>query len=150
MASQIYKEPVYGNFKKPRSERVKDRKNKSALKRAKRPDNDLKHLKNIKRLPCIVSGVRHNMDPHHLKCMGERGTGMKATDKWLVPLTRAEHSKVESIASKNEEQWFLDRGINCKLFAAELWLARGSFPQIEEVWQKHWDKKPRVLKQGNQ
>lgn len=147
MATEIKKERVYGNFKPTRKEKVMARKNKPTLKRAKRPGNDLDYLKKIKRLPCIVTGVRHNIDPHHLKCMGERGAGMKATDSKLIPLCRDEHNKVESISSKKEEQWFLDRGIDCRKLATELWLMRTNYPDMEAVWLKHWDKKARVLKQ---
>jgi len=153
MATQVKKQitaQVTPRFKKSRSQRVNERKNKSAVKRAKRPGNDLAHLKNIKRLPCIVTGVRHNMDPHHLKCMGERGAGMRSTDSKAVPLTREQHNKVEALGSSHDEQWFWDHGIDCKKLANELWLMRTNFPDMEAVWQKHWDKKPKILKQASQ
>ena len=143
--SQIHKKRVYGNFKPPRSQRIRDRNNKSAVKRAKRPGNDLDYKKKIKKLPCIVTGVQHNIDPHHLKCMGGRGAGMKAPDKCLVPLCRDEHNKVESIPSRGEEAWFLEQGIDCKKLAEELWLMRTNFKDMEAVWQKHWDRKSKLI-----
>ena len=146
--TQVHRERVYGNFKPTRKQRIKTRKNRSAVKRAKRPGNDLGYLKKIKRLPCIVTGKTIDIDPHHLKCMGGRGAGMKAPDKHLVPLCRDEHNKVEAIASTKEEAWFLERGIDCKKLAEELWLMRTNSKDMEAVFQKHWDRKPRVAKQA--
>ena len=143
----VMAEQVTPRFKKPRKKRIADRNKRAEIKRAKRPGNDLDYLKKIKRLPCIITGRRDNIDPHHLKCMGGRGMGMKAPDRYLVPLQRMTHSELEDLGSKNEEEYFFTNGIDCKKLAKELYLMRCSFPDMEAVWQKHWDNKPKILKQ---
>lgn len=146
----IDKNRLIGNFKKPRAQRIKDRKEKSAVKRAKRPGNDLNHLKNIKRLPCIASERKYNVDPHHLKCMGGRGMGLTAPDQFLVPLNREYHDNLEISGSNNEIAWFSGYGIDCKKLAQDLWHARNNFPDMEAVWQKHWDRKSNNIQRNKQ
>jgi hypothetical protein len=53
----------------------------------------------------------------------ERGVGMKATDRWAVPLTPAEHYNVHRIGSQLEAKWFAMRGIYCYALAFSLWQA---------------------------
>jgi hypothetical protein len=81
------------------------------------------YLDAVRRLPSCVSGKRP-CEAHHLKCAGGRGVGMKAEDKWALPLTHDEHiNGVERVGSKNEFKWFQDRGINCLDLATALWTA---------------------------
>jgi len=87
------------------------------------------HLRLIRKLPSCISG-RMPCEAHHL-CGGpaaaERGVGMKATDKWVVPLTPDEHRDVHTFGSKMEGQWFMNRGIDDVYeLAAALWDVRGS------------------------
>lgn len=80
----------------------------------KRPGMSPAHLRLIRQLPCCVTGRPGPNDPHHIKSGGakdERGTSLKATDKWAVPLSREAHEAVERVGSRKEEAWFRDRGI---------------------------------------
>jgi hypothetical protein len=55
------------------------------------------------------------VDPHHLKsgpAKAERGIGMKATDRFLVPLCRICHSAVERVGSRREFEWFAANSID--------------------------------------
>lgn len=77
-----------------------------------RPYMDKKYLEKIRKLPSCLSG-RTPCEPHHLRIAEERGVGMKATDRWCVPLTHEEHMEVHRVGSRKEKQWFKDRGIDC-------------------------------------
>lgn len=113
-----------GNFKPSITERLKEKRNRDP--RADREGNCEKHLSAIRKLPCCVPGCNVvGCDPHHLKSAGERGMGLRAPDRWAVPLCRAHHEEVERIGSRNENRWFLDRGIYCLDLAKALWGVRG-------------------------
>jgi hypothetical protein len=109
---------VMGNFRQrtPRSEKARE----------KRVGVCRDYLALIRSLPSCVSGGRP-VDPHHLTggpAAHERGVGMKATDKWCVPLTRDEHNDLHQVGSRLEREWFANRGIPdvydlaCKLYSA--------------------------------
>jgi hypothetical protein len=93
---------------------------------------DRKHLANIRKLPSIVSG-RTPCEAHHLRIKDERGVGMKATDRWAVPLTRDEHQRVHEVGSRMEEQWFAERGIDAVALAIALWTLRGDLDAMRRV-----------------
>lgn len=100
---------IFGNFRSPLAKRVK----KSA--RERREGNDKRHLEVLRKLPCCVTGRVPAGTVHHLKsgpARKERGVGMRATDRWTVPLSWSAHEELERIASIHEEQWFRDRGIH--------------------------------------
>jgi len=95
---------------------------------------DKKHLANIRMLPSCVS-LRTPCEAHHLRIKDERGVGMKATDRWAVPLTRDEHWLIHEIGSRMEEQWFYERGIDIIDIANRLWAARGNIDAMRRVIQ---------------
>jgi len=115
---EIAKPRVLANFKNrgarerhSNSERYKDRAGMSDA-----------HLALVRQLPCCVCSRDAPSDPHHLKSgTGERGAGLRSTDKWAVPLCRNDHDEVERIGTKNERQWFLDRGVDPHELAQGLW-----------------------------
>jgi hypothetical protein len=80
-------------------------------------------------------------DPHHLisgPAAKERGMGLKATDRWAVPLSRGPHDKVQNIGSSNEVEWFRARGIaDVAALATELWTATGCREAMERIVWKH-------------
>jgi hypothetical protein len=86
------------------------------------------YLAAIRRMPSCLSG-REPCVPHHLRsgpAAKERGVGMKATDKWAIPLTPEEHTGpdgVHSVGSKQEIRWFVDRGVMPLTLASCLWEA---------------------------
>ena len=139
MATEIKKERVYGNFKSKGPKRKK--------KKQVRPGMSEEHLKNIRLLPCI-NCANTPSEVHHLKCTGERGVGMRSTDKWGVPLCHECHiNGVEKVGSRKEVRWFQDRGIDCLVFASALWANGYDLKAMEKVWIAHWDRKARILKQ---
>lgn len=123
---------VIGNFKpsvnpnKPKED-----------KRAKLAGNSKEHLALIRQLPSCVSG-RTPCDPHHLQVKGERGMGLRARDKWCVPLTRDEHDHLHSVGSRNELAWFKAHGIeNPYKLAQALWKASPNLQKMKDVVEAH-------------
>lgn len=133
MSSEIRKDVVIGNFKKPMSER----KHKNSDWRNRRPGMDPEHVANIQRLPCCLPGCKAKAsEPHHLKETGakERGMGVKSTDKHLVPLCHEHHIHgVERCGSRGEIRWFRDRGVEALELAAALWAARGDLEKMKLI-----------------
>jgi hypothetical protein len=41
----------------------------------------------------------------------ERGVGMKATDRWVIPLTWDEHAELHTHGSREHDAWFAERGL---------------------------------------
>jgi len=96
------------------------------------------HRKTIKRLGCCACPAPAPSDPHHLKILSERGAGMKATDKWLVPLCRRCHDEVERIGSRNENRWFRDRGIESAIdLSAALFAASPDVERMKLIVEAH-------------
>lgn len=102
-------------------------------KKKKRAGMDPKHLEFIRRLPCCICGYEP-VEAHHLKFgTGERGMGMRSTDKWAVPLCHEHHiNGVERFGSKMEASWFKAKGVNPLNLAKDLWGATGD---IEAMWK---------------
>jgi hypothetical protein len=141
MASQI-KHPKRGlaNFRPPLRDRVKVKP--SAQQR--REGNCEKHLALIRQLPCCVTGRAGPNDPHHLKsgpAAKERGVGMRATDKWLVPLCRSAHDELERLGSRSEDAWFRAHGIaDVVELAAALWHGTGDVERMTRIVQSHMNR----------
>ncbi len=94
---------------------------------------DKKHLANIRKLPSCVSGNTMHIEAHHLRIAEERGVGMKATDRWAVPLTIMEHRQVHEFGSRREGEWFANRGVDCIDLANRLWEARGDLDAMRRI-----------------
>lgn len=121
---------IYGNFKQP----VNPNKKRVPL-RDKLAGNSKTHLALIRKLPSCVSG-RRPCDPHHLHV--DRGMGLRARDKWCVPLTRDEHDHLHSVGSKNELAWFKKHGIeNPYELAKALWKASGDLGAMAKIVEAH-------------
>lgn len=106
---------------------------------AKRPGMSEAHLAAIRQLPCCVSGRRNRVQAHHLKDgTGERGMGMRSTDRWAVPLDASEHEHLERQGSRNEAAWFSARGIADPLhLATALWAASPDLKRMEAIILEH-------------
>lgn len=128
---------VLANFK-PRRTPHKERKVKA---RDKRPGISAEHLANIRKLSSCVSGKRP-CEAHHLRKKDERGTGLKATDRWALPLTWDEHLEIHRYGSRKEEAWFAERGIDCYALANALWQNRHDIEAMERVLAAHWEGRP--------
>jgi hypothetical protein len=120
--------PILGNFKPPKN----PNKTRDKTAREKREGMSDEHRRNVAKLPSCISGKRP-CDPHHLRIKAERGVGMKATDKWCVPLTRDEHDEVHKVGSRKEASWFKTRGIDCYVLANALWFNRGDICAMRKV-----------------
>lgn len=132
--------PGYGrpNFKPSVSERARHKP--SAQER--REGNSARHQALIRLLPCCVSGVEPAGTIHHLKsgpAAKERGAGMKATDKWGLPLTYENHlNGVERVGARRELEWFQARGIEDPHgLAKALWDASGDLPRMRAIVLAH-------------
>lgn len=104
----------------------------------KREGNSAKHCALIRKLPCLVTGYAPAGTIHHLKsgpARLERGIGMKATDRWGVPLCFQAHILgVETVGSKRELEWFQDRGIEDPYDVAKrLWEASPHFENMQDI-----------------
>ena len=97
-----------------------------------REGNSNAHLEAIRKLPCCITLKMPAGEAHHLKAgTGERGAGMRSSDKWAVPICRAAHDEVERVGSRNEPAWFKDRGIAEPVeLASALW---GASPDVERM-----------------
>jgi len=97
-----------------------------------------KHLALIRQLPCCVCG-RAGGEAHHCKYgTGERGMGLRSTDKFAIPLCNEDHiNGVERVGSRNEHAWFVKRGVNPLDLAAGLWSVTGDLETMKRVLAAH-------------
>jgi hypothetical protein len=136
------RERVLANFKPTRTARQKTKAAKPRVKRAERPGNSEEHLSAIRKCPCIVTLRTPAGEAHHLKCTGERGAGMRSSDKWAVPLSHAPHMELEREGSRNERRWFEKHGIDAPLdLAAALWNASPDVAAMTKIILAHRGKK---------
>jgi len=133
-AQQVPKPHVYGNFKKPKTP-----KRMTNSKRAqKRAGMSADHLACIRKLPCCVSLKTPAGECHHLKGTGERGIGLRSTDRWGLPLSHELHMDLERAGSRNEVRWFREHGIeNPHALAAALWANTGDLGKMIAVIIAH-------------
>lgn len=129
---------VYGNFRKPLRERAK--RHVSAQER--RSGNSEKHLALIRKMPCCIClKISGKTDPHHLK-LGEagleRGLGMRATDKFTVPMCRLHHEGAERVGGRGEAAYFRDHSIPDVLeLAHALWNGTGDLGRMIKILMAH-------------
>ena len=139
MASQIPRERVFGNFKPTRTHRAAEKRAKPAKKRAGREGNDLGHLAAIRQCPCIATLKMPAGEAHHLKLgTGERGAGMRSSDRWAVPITRGPHEEVEAGGARREHAILKRWGITDPLgLAAALWAASPDVAKMTKIILAH-------------
>lgn len=124
---------VYGNFKPPRGPKPK-----REPKANRRPGMSEPHLILIRQLPCCVTGKQPAGEAHHLKGTGERGMGLRSTDRWTVPLSHDAHLDLERQGSRNEVAWFKRNGIdNPHALACALWGATGDLSRMTRIIVAH-------------
>lgn len=118
---------VIGNFKATSNQREKPKR--------RRETDSQSHLSDIRKCRCCVP-VCHseNVQAHHLKSTGERGTAMRSPDRFAVPLCHDHHiNGVELVGSKNELDWFNVKGIKALQLAADLWASRGRLDRMQKI-----------------
>lgn len=124
-----------GNFKPTVTERIKA---KRVDTREDRDGNDNAHLAALRKCPCIVTGKMPAGEVHHLKGTGERGMGMRSSDRWGVPLSHVPHMELERVGSRNEMKWFQERGIAAPLdLATALWNASPDIETMTKIIKAH-------------
>lgn len=137
-------EKVVGNFRPTKAKRIRDRLAKPAKKRAARPGNSEEHLVALRKCPCVVTLRVPAGEAHHLKMTGERGAGMRSSDKWAVPLSHVPHMELEREGSRNERRWFEKHGIDAPLdLAAALWSASPDVAAMTRIILAHRKGEPR-------
>lgn len=82
-----------------------------------------KHLRWIKKLPCLVCGNWNGNHAHHLLTGVTRGMGMKAADEFTIPLCMNCHSQLH--LRGNERAFFGDVGVDPLEWAARLVVLSG-------------------------
>ena len=108
-----------------------------------RPGMSAFHLTLLRALPCCVSGQAPCGEAHHLRSMvGQsgkftRGLGLKAEDRWALPLAHEPHMESHRVGSLSERQWFLQHGIDPHLLARALWKATGDLGRMRAVLAAH-------------
>lgn len=120
------------NFKPAKSERLAAKRQAPDKKRAQRPGNSEEHLAALRQCPCAITLKMPAGEVHHLKSgTNERGAGMRSSDRWGLPLSRAPHDEVERVGSRNETRWFQEHGIDSPIdLAHALWQAS---PDVERM-----------------
>ena len=105
--------------------------------RERRDGMSAEYLDKIRKLPSCISW-QSPVEAHHLRIKQERGVGMRATDKWAVPLTPAEHRSLHRVGSRLESEWFRKRGIDCYGLAASLWSNKHDLQAMYRVLLVHY------------
>ena len=108
--------------------------------RERREGNCNAHLFLVRSLPCLICGVRGRSDPHHLRhgqAAKGRGVGMKAQDRFCVPLCRACHDSTHAIGSRRERGYFAEYGYEALAVADALWVNSGDLSRLHRVLLAH-------------
>lgn len=111
--------------------------------RDKRPGMSPEHLALVRQLPCTCCYLDRHTECHHLKsgpAFKERGIGLKATDRWVLPLCGpyGHHHELEQFGSRREFDWFWSNfGINPHALANALWHASGDLTRLNRVLLAH-------------
>lgn len=93
------------------------------------------HVAMVRRLPCCVTGFRHNVDAHHLLKVGDglpKGMSRRNEDKWVIPLHHDLHMELHDRAG-NEEAFLAGMGIDGRALARALWANRGDLDACERI-----------------
>lgn len=95
--------------------------------KAPREGMSAKHLDFVRSLPCVVCGA--SAEAHHLldAGAGTRGMGMKAPDRYTVPLCHSHHMELH--AHGDETEWMSLRGIDARALSLRLWCVTGNHEQ---------------------
>jgi len=132
MASEVPREKEVGIFKPTATDRLAAKRAKPRDKRAARPGNSEEHLEALRQCPCVVTLRVPAGEVHHLKYgTGERGAGMRSSDRWGLPITRGPHDEIERAGSRNETAVLAGMGVKNPLdLAAALW---GASPDVKRM-----------------
>jgi hypothetical protein len=137
MSQRIINPETFGkpNFKPS----IKDRLKKEPVAQHERAGNSEAHLALLRQMPCCITLKMPGGEAHHLKQgTGERGTGMRSTDRWALPISHGPHMELEKQGSRNEQAWFAKHGIPDPLgLANALWHGTGDLPRMIRILMAH-------------
>lgn len=134
MAGQVPREKVFGNFRQRGAK--KPHKNSERYKR--RPGMSEEHCALIRQCPCAGCGRKPAGTIHHLKSgTGERGAGLRSTDKWGVPACIHCHETIERAGTRQEVATFASWGIDPHVLAQDLWAATGDLARMTKIVLAH-------------
>jgi hypothetical protein len=134
MASEIYRDRLLANFKTSRPLRG------SSKWRDRRPGMSVSHCELVRLCPCVVCLLTPAGTVHHLKhnTEGERGIGVRSTDRWGVPLCPTCHEKIERVGSRNETSHFITVWhVDPHSLARSLWASTGDLAQMTRITIAH-------------
>lgn len=131
---QISKPRVLANFR----ERGARKPHKNSQRYKERPGMLEAHLALIRKLPCCITLKMPAGEAHHLKSgTGERGMGLRSTDKHTVPISHDPHMQAEAAGTRKERQFFLANGVDPHELARALWQASGDFDRMKKIVLAH-------------
>lgn len=140
MATEIPRTRILANFRPSVSERMTEKRRDD---REDRDGNSNAHLDALRRCPCIATLKMPAGEVHHLKFgTGERGMGLRSSDRWGLPITRIPHEEIERAGSRNERAKLKEFGIDDPLgLAAALWAASPNVAMMTRIILAHKGKK---------
>ena len=140
MAELRMHKPVLGNFK----DRNNRKKNNSDWRERRDGMSDV-HLGCLRKLGCLRCGGRKGMQVHHLKCTGERGIGVRSTDKWGVPLCAGCHHEVEragariaAFASESKDEFVAEARAAVEEAERDLGWAKDQLAKADDAARADW------------
>ena len=140
MASQIGRPRLLGNFKAPKDVRDKEKAAKPSAAERRDGMSDA-HLAAIRKCFCVacLPTIVIAGEAHHLKQgTGERGMGIRSTDKFAIPLCRHHHEQVERAGAKNEQGLFRSWGIeHPRQLALDLYRSTGNVKAMNAIVLEH-------------
>ena len=79
------------------------------------------HLDWVRTLPCAACGQSwRDSDPAHVRIGTDGGTGLKPSDRWVVPLCHPHHAEQHRIG---ERSFAARHGLDLKAVAERVWNA---------------------------
>ena len=89
----------------------------------------------IRRLPCILCGVRRHITAHRLR---EHPNGHDAIEKWRIPVCRTCLRLLEAAGANQETSFFEARGIDSHELASDLYSARKDPARMRAFFREHF------------
>lgn len=76
----------------------------------------------VRQCPCAVDrAYTGDVQSHHLMLKQFRGVGMKAPDRYSIPLSLERHNELHRYGSRRHEAVMCEWGVDGEALAAQLW-----------------------------
>lgn len=99
-------------------------------KRPKR-DTDARHLDFVRGLPCCLCKRPGDTQAHHLMRGVVRGMGLRAADRWTIPVCSIHHAAIH--AHGDESEFLAMRNVDGPALAAALWSVSGDHQEALRI-----------------